>query len=129
MKKLSDGTIGSEYNKQDNVLYVCEDMDRKMLFQTIFQEVAKIEMEDTLNNDTKNFRSYCISYMLCKKYGIDISDFDFTSLPQEITDKKDAKGIRSELNEIRENFGKINERMSNYFEISNQEKNRSVPER
>lgn len=129
VEKLSDGTIGSEYNKQENILYVCKDMDRETLFQTIFQEMAKIEMEDTLKNDTKNFRSYCASYMMCKRYGIDVSSFNFESLPQEITNQKDAKGIRRELDEIRGNFEKMNERMSDYFEMGNQEKNRSVPER
>ena len=111
------------------LLYVCKGMDRELLFQTLFQELGNIEMKDEENSDIKNFRSYCISYMLCEKYGIDVSGFDFSNLPEELTNQKEPKGVRGELNIIRGNFESIDTKIYQHFEINNKEKNKSVPER
>lgn len=126
---LQNGEIGSEYNKNENILYVCKGMDRETLFQTLCQEMGNIEMQDEENSNIKSFRSYCISYMICKRYGIDVSNFNFENLPQEITSKKEPKEIRWEIDKIRNSFEKINNRMTDYFDMSSKEKNKSVPER
>lgn len=127
--KLPSGTLGSEYNRDENVLYVCKGMDRELLFQTLFQEMGNIEMRNEENSNIKSFRSYCISYMLCEKYGIDVSNFDFSNLPEEITNQKEPKGVRGELNIIRSNFENIDSRIYQHFEMSNKEKSKAVPER
>ncbi len=127
--KLPDGTIGSLYDKQKNTLYVCKGMDRELLFQTLCQEMGNIEMKAEENSNIKSFRSYCISYLICKRYGIDVSNYNFENLPHEITNQKEPKGIRAEIENIRQNFEEINSRMTDFFEISNKEKNKSVPER
>lgn len=127
--KLPNGTLGSEYNRDENVLYVCKGMDKELLFQTLFQEIGNIEMRNEENSNIKSFRSYCISYMLCQKYGIDVSDFDFSDLPKEITNQKEPKGVRGELNIIRSNFENIDKKIYQYFEMSNKEKNKTAPER
>ena len=67
--------------------------------------------------------------MICKRYGIDVSNFNFENLPQEITSKKETKEIRWEIDKIRNSFEKINNRMTDYFDMSSKEKNKSVPER
>lgn len=127
--ELPNGTIGSEYNKDENTLYVCKGMDRELLFQTLCQEISNIEMKDEENSNIKSFKSYCVSYMICKRYGIDVSNYDFNNLPQEITDKSEPKEIRAEIDKVRSNFEKINSRMTDYFEMSNKEKSKSIPER
>lgn len=126
---LPNGTIGSEYSKEENTLYVCKGMNRELLFQTLCQEIANIEMSNIENSDTKSFRSYCISYMICKKYGIDVSDFNFSKLPTEISNIKEPKEIRAEIERIRKNYEKINSKMSDYFVKNNKEKDKSNPER
>lgn len=126
---LPNGTVGSEYNKKENILYVCKGMERELLFQSLSQEMGNIEMKDEENTNIKSFKSYCVSYMFCKKYGIDVSNYNFDNLPEEFKKSKDGKGIRFELDKIRNNFEKINSRMTDYFEQSSKEKNKSVPER
>ena len=70
--------------RDENILYVCKRMDRELLFQTLSQELANIEMRDEEQSNIKSFKSYCISYMICKKYGIDVSNYNFENLPEEI---------------------------------------------
>ena len=62
-------------------------------------------------------------------HGIDVSNYAFKDLPSEITSQKDGKGIRMELDKIRDNFEKVNTRMLDYFDMSSKEKNKVVPER
>jgi hypothetical protein len=126
---LPNGSVGSEYDKNENVLYVCKGMDRELLFQSLSQEMGNIEMKDEENSNIKSFKSYCVSYMFCKRYGIDVSNYNFDNLPEELTTPKDGKGIRFELDKVKTNFEKINSRMTDYFEQSSKEKNKSVPER
>ena len=129
---LSDGSISSEYNKSENVLYVCRGMDRELLFSSLYREMASIEMKDVQDSELKSFRCYCISYMLCKRYGIGVENFNFSELPQEITSKVETKEIRQELEKMRNNYEKINSRIIDYFDINNKnkdnEKKKSIQE-
>ena len=104
-------------------------MDRETLFQTLSQEMGNIELKDQEESNMNYFISYCTSYMICKKYGIDVSNYAFNDLPSEITSQKEGKEIRMELDKIRDNFEKVNSRMLDYFEMSSKEKNKTVPER
>ena len=129
VEKLPSGEIGAEYDKENNKLYVCKGMDRETLFQSLSQEMGNIELKDEEKSNMNYFISYCTSYMICKRYGIAVSNYVFKELPNEITNQKDGKGIRMELDKIRDNFEKVNTRMLDYFDMSNREKNKTVPER
>lgn len=129
VEKLPSGEIGAEYDKENNKLYVCKGMDRETLFQSLSQEMGNIELKDEEKSNMNYFISYCTSYMICKRYGIDVSNYIFKELPNEITNQKDGKGIRMELDKIRDNFEKVNTRMLDYFDMSSREKNKTVPER
>lgn len=129
VERLSDGRIGTEYNKTKNILYVCKGMDRETLFQTLSQEMASIEMKDEEDSNIKDFRSYCVSYMICKRYGVDVSNYSFENLPEEISAKEKPQEVRAELEEIRKQFEKINNRMQGYFEMGNETKKQKVQER
>ena len=128
--KLPNGEeSGTQYDRANNVLYVCKGMNRETLFQTLSQEISNIELENDGNSGMDYFISYCTSYMICKKYGIDVSNYSFHQLPREITEQRDGKGIRSQLDRIRSNFERINSRMLDYLEISSKTRNKAVPER
>lgn len=129
VEKLPSGEIGAEYDKENNKLYVCKGMDRETLFQSLSQEMGNIELKDEEKSNMNYFISYCTSYMICKRYGIDVSNYVFKELPNEITNQKDGKGIRMELDKIRDNFEKVNTRMLDYFDMNSREKNKTVPER
>ncbi len=93
-------------------------------FLSLIEEMKNIE-----NSGMKSFRSYCISYMICKRYGIDVTNFDFSKLPSKISNIKEPKEVRAEIEKIRKNYEDINSRISDYFVKNNKEKNKSNPER
>ncbi len=113
---LPNGNKGAEYIESENKLYMCRGLKPEYLIKTVIQEIARIEMRNFENSEMKEFKTYCISYMLCKKYGLDISKFDFSNLPKDLTNKAKGKEIREELDDIRTNFIEINSKVAEYFE-------------
>lgn len=126
---LENGEIGIKYNSEKNMLYICRGMETEIFFKELLQEIAKIEMKDDKDRNMKDFRSYCISYMMCRKYEIDVADFDFRNLPSEITNLKNGKEIRYELDIIRKHFEEIDTRVMESFQRNYKEKSKSIPER
>lgn len=113
---LPNGNKGAEYIESENKLYMCRGLKPEYLIKTVIQEIARIEMRNFENSEMKEFKTYCISYMVCKKYGLDISKFDFSNLPKDLTNKAKGKEIREELDNIRTNFIEINSKVAEYFE-------------
>lgn len=113
---LPNGNKGAEYIESENKLYMCRGLKPEYLIKTVIQEIARIEMRNFENSEMKEFKTYCISYMICKKYGLDISKFDFSNLPKDLTNKAKGKEIREEIDDIRTNFIEINSKVAEYFE-------------
>lgn len=120
---LPNGNKGAEYIEDENKLYMCRGLESEYLIKTVIQEIARIKMKYLENNEMKEFKTYCISYMICKKYGLDISKFDFENLPKEFANKEKGKEIREQLDNIKTNFIEINAKIAEYIE--NSEKSRT----
>lgn len=113
---LPNGEKGSEYVENENKLYMCRGLKSDYLLKTVIQEIARMEMQGVENGEMKEFKTYCISYMICKKYGLETSQFDFSNLPNDLSSKEKGKDIRVELDDIRTNFTTINSKIVSYFE-------------
>ena len=111
-----DGTnIVAQWNKQDNVLYVKRGGETKDIFRELSSELARVGLEQTGNASLDNFKCKCTSYMLCKKYGIDVSSFDLSSIPDSLKSMSSSE-IRNELGTMRNALEDINSRMNQHFE-------------
>lgn len=111
-----DGTnIVAQWNKQDNVLYVKRGGETKDIFRELSSELARVGLEETGNASLDNFKCKCTSYMLCKKYGIDVSSFDLSSIPDSLKSMSSSE-IRNELGTMRNALEDINSRMNQHFE-------------
>ena len=121
--ELADGK-GAEWNKEDNVLYICKGLESPTIFNVLSVELAKIGLEESGNIELDNFKSYCASYLVCKKYGIDVSSYNFDNLPEILKDMKTSE-IKSMLGDIRGTMEDINTRMNNCFEkMAKEQKNK-----
>lgn len=119
--ELNDSTLGAQYNKEDNKLYICRGLETNIMFQTISSELARIAMEYKEDNNLSDFECYCISYMICKKYGIDVSNYKFEVLPNEIK-QMGVKEFRKELEYIRDGMLNVNSRINENLEKNPKEK-------
>ena len=114
----------AQWNKQDNVLYVKRGGETGDIFKELASELARVGLEETGNAILDNFKCRCTSYMLCKKYGIDVSSFNLDSMP-DVLKNMNSNEIRNELSSMRNAMEDINSRMNQYFEsISKTTKNK-----
>lgn len=114
----------AEWNKDDNALYVKRGGETPTIFKELARELTRVGLEETGNSELDNFKCEATSYMLCKKYGIDVSDINISSIPEAFKNMS-ANEVRNELTSMRSSMEDINTRMNAHFEsISKTQKNK-----
>ena len=119
---LENGSL-AKYNSENNTIQICRGQDVDSKLQDVIQETAKKFYEikpDDENKKQKQFKSTCVAYMFCKKYGIDFPTDNFRELPNMLTG--DAVAIKTELESIKDVYASIKDRM-----IATIEQERSKP--
>ena len=121
---LPDGA-GAKYDPQTGTISVLKGMDFADTFRSVAQELAFADL--TTGPETQldpQFSAYCVSYMLCKKYGVDTQGFNFADAPGAL-DGMDAREVKGELSRIRDTAEDISGRVGRQLEaISKVAKNR-----
>lgn len=113
--KLSDG-ISAEYQPQNKVILVRQGLAGDDIFRALSRELALAQMDKgSFDRGECEFPAYCVSYVLCKRVGIDVSCFSFDNLPASYA-KMDAKGIRAELGKVRDTAKDISANMARVLE-------------
>jgi len=112
-----------EWNSEENLLYIQRGAEPNDLYQGIAREVAKAELESD-NPTVDNFKAKCASYMICKKQGLDVSNYSFNDIPDSYKNLS-SKEIRKELGDIKNSVEDFNNRINQFMEsISKQSKNK-----
>lgn len=64
---------GAAYDYTRRTVVVQRGMDGQDLFRCVSLAMARAELDQTEHADPQSdaFRGYCVSYMLCRKYGVD----------------------------------------------------------
>ena len=123
LKEEMENGLCAKYDKEQSKLFIAKNIDdRDEFFNQLSQELAYIQLSNEMSSEYKNFKAYCISYMICNKYGIDTSKYNFNSLPKEFISQDSTQSIREELNKIRESFEKINNRIYDNLQKSVKQK-------
>ena len=94
---------GAVYDYERKTIFVQRGMDGQDLFRSVSLALARAEMAQQENSTPQAdaFKSYCVSYMLCRKYGVDTQGYDFSRLPDELKNAE-PQTIRGELTDIRD---------------------------
>ncbi len=114
------GNMGALYDHDQQVIFVRRGMDAPDIFRSVSMELAHAEIGATREDYTRDgaaFPAYCASYMLCKKNGVDVRDYDFSALPENLRES-DPQTQRAALSEIRDTAAGISARMSRVLEQS-----------
>lgn len=122
--ELPDGK-GAEWNKEDNVLYIRRGLESSTIFNVVSVELAKVGLEESGNQELDNFKSYCASYLICKKHDIDVSSYNFDNLPESLKDMESSE-VKNMLGDIRGAMEDMNSRMNTCFEkMAKEQKNKA----
>jgi len=113
----------AEWNKDESVLYISKTDDIQRAFKEVATELARIGLEESNNPELDDFKCKCTAYMLCKKYGVDVSSIDINNIPDSLKNMSSTE-IRNELTSMRSAMNDINSRMNQHFEKTTKQKNK-----
>ncbi len=105
---------GAYFKPEEGCIYVRKGMSAQEIFQSLVPELVFAGYADGNPHYDKNedaFHVYCASYMLCKKYGMDTSRYDFSHAP-EFFEKMEPQEVRGELSKARDAANTISARMA-----------------
>ena len=115
VEQLPDGRRGALYQPEQNTIFVEKGMNAADIFRCVSQELAKAQLmaadkEQSLT-DCGN-KAFCVSYMLCKKYGIETRDSYDCSKLGGIFAGKEIDTIKADLRDMENAMDSINSRMA-----------------
>lgn len=126
---LSEGT-NSIYQPASREILIRRGMDAGDIFHTLSQELAHAELDTgngSYDRSKHGFHAYCVSYMLCKQYGVDTNGYSFNRTPEMLAGMNPQE-IRAELSVMKEAVDEISGRMNRMLLQQRQQK-RQEPER
>lgn len=109
-----------EWNKDENTIYISKNIDSTTMFNSVTKELAKASMEDNDNPAITELKSKAISYMVCKKYNIDVSKYDFSNIKAVFMFSSEEK-VKDILNSINNGMKDINYRINTYVNNINKD--------
>jgi len=123
--------VNALYQSDTREIQIRRGLDANHIFRALAQELAQAEMDQgdgSYNRSEQGFRAYCVSYMLCKQYGVETNGFyHFEGVPQML-ETLEPQEIRAELTVIKEAANEISGRMNRMINQERQQK-RQEPER
>ena len=110
------GGAGAQTNPDTGEISVRRGMEFTDAFSSVSKELAAAELntKDEPRID-KDFSAYCVSYLLCKKHGVDTSNYNFSEVGK-VFEYLDAQEMKGEFQTIRDTFSDISSRMNKQLE-------------
>lgn len=110
---LEDGKM-CNWDKENNVIYVCRSEDYNLVISSVAKELANINLYENTNNYDQ-VQAECISYMICKKYGIDMELENIDKLSLRFSNME-SKDIKDELSNMKNVFEDLNNNIGQYLD-------------
>lgn len=121
-----EGGVGAFYDHDRDAILVLKGMSAPDIFRSVSKTLAQAELAGGKGDYERGraaFIAYCVSYLLCRQHGIDVSGYDFSQLPLEL--RLDApQGVRAILTEIRDTADQISLRMQRVLSPKDKEQGR-----
>lgn len=121
---IDDGLpFNAQYQPESNEILARAGMGLDDMFRSLSKELAHAELAKTDENysyEGADFKAKCVSYMLCKKNGIE-SGYDFKDAPDSLQ-HMEASEVLGELTSANEAAKNISTRMAKVFEQNKPQK-------
>lgn len=114
------GGAGALYDHEQKAIFVCRGLNAHDLFCGVSRALAQAELAMTSDEyipDNASYKAHCVSYILGKEFGVDVSEYVFDN-PADLLRTDDPQEIRAELSEIRDTAFDISARMARSLEQS-----------
>jgi len=100
MKVVEELSGLSKFDKEQNVIFIKRGANGDALFQSLIYEIAKSKNISTDNKVLDDLKCLGISYMICKRYNIDISNYSFPNNTYDLKNM-DLLDVRNYLDDMR----------------------------
>lgn len=114
--------MGALYDHDQKAIFVCRGMGASDLFYEVAKALSHAELAMTSEDysySNADFKAHCVSYILCKEFGIETDNLSFSpadfDIPKELSEAEPQE-IRTELSEIRDTAYDISARMARSLE-------------
>ena len=107
--------VGAVYDKDSGMILIRQGMNGSDIIKKLSREIAAVHIADAPERSNVAFNAYCVSYIISKRAGVDVSDYNFTKLPDNIRGCQ-AKDIRTELSQIRDTANEMITEINKNFE-------------
>ena len=117
------------YDSGQQVIFVRQGLTEGELFAGMAKEAAAafFDLKYQEGREASEFKSYCVAYMLCSRYGTDTRGFCFDQIPGELA-QMDTQAFKSELSTMRDVLGELQGEMYRSME-KNKPSREKGPER
>lgn len=109
---LDSGKI-CEWNAEDKAIYVCRGKDTDLTIKSVVSEIAKISLYEN-TEELDDDKAECISYMVCSKYGLDVTIDNMEKFTSRYSNMK-SQDIVDDLDSMKTVVLDINTKMGQYL--------------
>ena len=110
------GNLGAVTDPESGEIRVRRGMPFTDIFRSVAQELAAAQLRDAPGAETDtNFSAYCAAYVLCKKYGVDTKEFDFSNAPATL-EGMDAREVKAEFSKVHDAVSEITGRIIRHLD-------------
>ena len=111
--------IQAQYIPKQRTVYVRNGMDENTTFHAVNRELACADLDQHDGNYARkkvNAQAYCAAYVIGKRYGADVSGFQFGKVAEmQANGQKDPQELRGFLNDVRQAAYTIRNHMERNF--------------
>ena len=106
---------GALYDPEQNAILVKKGMDAPDIFRCVSLEVANVQLvrnREGYFREAEGYKAYAVSYMLCKRYGVDAQEYDISRLDGVLQGQDPKEVVPAALTDMRDTFKELNGRMA-----------------
>lgn len=106
---------GAMYDPEQEAILVKKGMDAPDIFRCVSLEVANIQLarnNEGYSREADGYKAYAVSYMLCRRYGMDVNEYDISKLDSVFQGKDPKEEIPAALSDMRDTLKELNGRMA-----------------
>ena len=90
------------FMEEDKAIYIRQGLEGNDVFRCLANEIAVAKLQaNGIERKDAGFTAYCVSYILCEKYGFDTSDFNFDGVAKQF-EGVEPKEARLQLDKVRD---------------------------
>lgn len=123
MKVVEELSSLTKYDKEQNIISIKRGASGDEFFQSLIYDITKSKINPTDNKGLDDLKCLGISYMICKKYNIDVSNYNFSNNAYDLKNM-DLLEIRNYLDDMRLSMQEMNSIISQNLEIPKTNRNK-----